>query len=63
LNGPLGTASLKFTPIGALAFWGQYVLNSGRAAICLGKCLRDRISYAELSQEVSQDCSESMSEF
>lgn len=50
LNSPLGTALLNFTEIGSLPFWGQYVLKNGIAAIYFGKCLRDCISYAELSQ-------------
>lgn len=52
-NSPPGKALWKFTQVQALAFWGQYVLNSGIANICLQKCLRDCISYAELLQEVS----------
>lgn len=62
MNSSLGKALLKFTQIWALAFWGQDVLNSEIAAICLGKCLGDHISLAELSQEMSGDSSESMSE-
>lgn len=62
MNSSLGTTLLKFTHIWALAFWGQDVLNSEIAANCLGKCLGDRISFAELSQEVSEDRSESISE-
>lgn len=62
MNSSLGKALLKITQIWALPFWGQDVLNSEIAAICLGKCLGDRISFAELSQEVNEDCSENMSE-
>lgn len=44
---------MKFTQTGALDLWGQYVFNSGIVAVCLAQRLRDHISYAELSQEVS----------